>query len=136
MTTMVIAQKYLPENLWSLAEKFDISDMIFENYGELVQLILESKSLAENNEKQTWFDILPIMKSEQIDKLKDILVREKQQLAEIDAKYKQKQEEINQKYQKMFDVNIYHKTQALLESKENEHREKDMEDADNLLAQM
>ena len=70
MTTAI--QQYLPENLWSLAEWFDIPESFLENNASLIQLILESKSLAEHTEKQNWFNLLPIMSQEQIDKLNDI----------------------------------------------------------------
>ena len=38
---------------------------------------MESKSLSEHSEKQNWFNLLPIMSEEQVNKLDDILTREK-----------------------------------------------------------
>ena len=46
-------QQYLPEHLWNLAAEFDIPLVFLENNSSLIQLILESKSLSEHNEKQT-----------------------------------------------------------------------------------
>jgi len=54
----------------------------------LVQLVLESKSLEKIEEKQNRFDLYPLMTDEQIDKLEDILTREKEKLQEIENKYK------------------------------------------------
>ncbi len=53
---------------------------------ELVELILHSESMNDD-ERRYWIDILPAMNPEQVGKLKDILVRERDQLAAIDAKY-------------------------------------------------
>ena len=40
-----------------------------------------------DEERQYWINILPIMTQEQLKNLEDILMNEKQQLAAIDAKY-------------------------------------------------
>lgn len=57
-------------------------------FGEIVELILASESMNED-ERRYWIDILPAMTPEQISKLTDILTRERDQLAAIDAKYSQ-----------------------------------------------
>ena len=55
-------------------------------FGPIVALILESESMNDD-ERRYWIDILPAMNAEQVSKLQDILTREKEQLAAIDAKY-------------------------------------------------
>lgn len=55
-------------------------------HGDIVDLILASESMNDD-ERRYWIDILPVMTPDQIGKLTDILVREKEQLAAIDAKY-------------------------------------------------
>ena len=57
-------------------------------FGAIVDLILASESMNED-ERRYWIDILPAMSPEQIAKLQDILTRERDQLAAIDAKYAQ-----------------------------------------------
>lgn len=57
-------------------------------HGELVDLILKSESMNDD-ERRYWIDILPVMTPDQVGKLRDILVRERDQLAAIDAKYSQ-----------------------------------------------
>ncbi|MDD3897321.1 MAG: hypothetical protein PHU04_05815 [Candidatus Peribacteraceae bacterium] len=53
---------------------------------ELVQLILDSESM-NNEERQYWVNILPVMTPAQVQNLRDILENEKRQLATIDRKY-------------------------------------------------
>jgi hypothetical protein len=107
-----------------------------ENNTPLIQLILESKSLSEHTEKQNWFNLLPIMSQEQIDKLNDILTREKQKLQEINEKYAKKQEEINKKYQQSYNPETYYQNQAKIKEEESKTRDQELVEADNLLTQI
>ena len=125
MTTVSLIEQLLPQNLWQVAKNFDITDEVLSQDPVLIQLILESKSLAGVDEKQNWFNLLEMMNEEQVAKLKDILTREKQKL-----------EEINQKYQQAFNAEAYYRAQAELGAKENQSREKELEEADSLLAQI
>ena len=130
MTNLALIQSKLPENLWGIAQTFTIDDNSLNQYSDLVVLILNSKSLSDNAEKQNWFNLLTIMNEEQILKLKEILTREKEKLEEINQKYAKKQEEINWKYQQIFNQ------QTQLQAKENVNRQQELEEADNLLAQI
>ena len=136
MTTVSLIEQLLPQNLWQVAKNFDIADEVLSQDPVLIQLILESKSLAGVDEKQNWFNLLQMMNDEQVAKLKDILTREKQKLEEINQKYAQKQAEINQKYQQAFNAEAYYRAQAELGAKANQSREKELEEADSLLAQL
>jgi hypothetical protein len=129
-------QQYLPEHLWNLAAEFDIPLVFLENNSSLIQLILESKSLSEHTEKQNWFNLLPIMSQEQVDKLNDILTREKQKLEEINEKYAKKQEEINKKYQQSYNPETYYQNQAKIKEEESKTRDQELVEADNLLTQI
>lgn len=59
---------------------------IAEKFGELVELIKSSRSM-DDNERQYWIDVLPIMSEDQITNLRGILDNEKKQLAEAAAAY-------------------------------------------------
>jgi hypothetical protein len=76
---------------------FTILDEIQIQYGELVELILGSESI-DNNEKQYWFDILPSMTNEQIDRLFNILMTERHQLEELNIKYQEEIKTLNEKH--------------------------------------
>jgi hypothetical protein len=102
-TNPTIIQQFLPESLHALAITFAIPEDFIQRMPDLIQLILESKSLDKNEEKQSWFNLLPLMNNDQIEKLRDILTREKQKLAEIEQKYAAKKEEMSQKFVKKFE---------------------------------
>ncbi len=129
-------KKFLPESLRELASSFSIEDKFIIQNTELIQLVLESRSIAENSEKQYWFNLLPVMSEEQIAKLDDILTREKNKLAEIEQKYQKKQEEIQKRYQETFASPNYQKTQETIQKREEEKREEEMSHAENLLSQI
>lgn len=103
-----------------------------EKYPELTTLILGSESMNDE-ERQYWFDILPIMSIEQIEQLQTILSNEKKQLADIDAKYAKEVSSLS-------DTRALHtlseKRKEQLEkrsSKEREVREEEEKIADDIL---
>jgi len=57
-----------------------------EKFAPILVLIQGSESM-NNEERQYWINILPIMTPEQLKNLEEILSSEKKQLAAIDAKY-------------------------------------------------
>lgn len=65
----------------------NISDYVKKHFPDLIPLILESESMPDH-ERQYWFDMLPVMSAPQIQRLRDILLNEKKQLAALDAEYK------------------------------------------------
>lgn len=132
MANIQLIQQKLPQNLWETAANFDISDSFLENEPDLVVLILNSRSLAKKEEKQSWFNLIPIMNPEQIEKLRDILTRERDKIAEIEAKYEQKKQEIKEKYQTRFDETAYNNKISMIKSSEAEQREKEAAEVENL----
>lgn len=73
--------------------RFEIS----EEFPELVKLVLATESM-DNNEKQYWFDILPSMTDEQVDRLSDILETESRKIQELEAKYRKENEKIDEEH--------------------------------------
>lgn len=135
-TTNQAIQKFLPEHLREVATMFTIPEEFLEKMPDLIQLVLESKSLDKNEEKQSWFNLLPMMNKDQMAKLRDILTREKQKLAEIEKKYTEKKKEMSQKFVKKFEESKYQDKMQSIRSTEQEHREKEHEEADDLLDQI
>ena len=136
MITKEIIQQYLPERLREIALNYDIPQDMAENNWDLVVLVLESKSISEPKEKQSWFDLYSLMNQEQIDKLRDILTREKEKLAEIEAKYQAKQKEIKRKYEETYASGAYQQQQEKIRDNETASREQEAVEADALLDQI
>jgi len=68
------------------ATDLTITDDTQRMFPKLVDMIVASESM-NNEERQYWINILPIMTPEQIQNLHDILTNEKRQLEAIDKKY-------------------------------------------------
>ncbi len=57
-----------------------------QQFPDVIEMILQSESMNDE-ERQYWIDILPIMNAEQMEQLQTILKQEREQLAAIDAKF-------------------------------------------------
>jgi hypothetical protein len=136
MTTQENIIKFLPEHLHAVASNYNIPNTMLESDSDVVVLVLESKSISEAKEKQSWFDLYPLMNQEQIEKLRDILTREKQKLAEIEAKYQAKQEEIKRKYEETYASGAYQQQQDKIRNSEIASRQQEEQEADALLNQI
>lgn len=106
-----------------------------EKFGPILALIQGSESM-NNEERQYWINILPIMTPEQLKNLEDILGSEKKQLAAIDAKYSKemRQAEGNASIASM-EEQIRSKKQKRMES-EAEHMKRENEREEEILAQI
>ena len=118
-----LIQEKLPENLWGMAQTFTIDDNSLNQYSDLVVLILNSKSLSDNTEKQNWFNLLTIMNEEQIPKLKEILTREKEKLEESYTRDKEVLEEFYTKEKENLEK-IYTKEKEKIEEISTREKEK------------
>lgn len=72
-----------------------IPEDLLKKHPDLIALIKGSESMNDE-ERQYWINILPIMTPEQIQNLRDILENERKQLAAIDAKYQTEIEKLGQ----------------------------------------
>lgn len=79
------------------AAKFDIPEMIQKTYPDLVELILQTESMNDE-ERQYWFHMIPIMTGEQVKKLRTILVNERDQLKKLDKEYESELIQMNEKH--------------------------------------
>ena len=133
MANTEMIEKLLPENLRESAKTFDIDEKYLENETKLVVMVLESKSIDTQDEKQNWFNLMPLMNDEQLEKLRGILVKEKTKLKEIEEKYEKKKEEIKDKYLKKRDEDGYSEKVKAMKTKEESVAKQDAEQADDLL---
>jgi len=88
---------WIKKNEKTISSKLQSTDISDYNIPEemksqepcLVYLILQSKSLDNSNEKQSWFDLYPLMNNDQTTQLYSILLKERYKLASINNKYMQ-----------------------------------------------
>lgn len=136
MANMELIQKVLPQELWEKAATFTIPDKFLETMTDLIILVLNSKSMDTQEEKQSWFNLLPMMNDEQIGKLRDILTREKQKLEEIENKYEQKKEDVQNKLVQKWEDSGYQQKIATIKTTEAMVQEKEAAEAEHLLTQI
>ncbi len=63
--------------------------IIRDKFPDLIKLIVETESM-DKEEREYWLSIMPVMTEEQIVKLRNILLNEKEQLYKIDQEYQNK----------------------------------------------
>ncbi len=78
-------------------KKFSMPENVRKNFPDLAQLIEETESMNDD-EREYWFQILPIMTDDQISKFRDILLNEKKQLQKLDKEYEAKLDKLNEKH--------------------------------------
>ena len=66
-------------------------------FPELIKLILNTESM-DDDERQYWFDIIPSMTNEQIDRLFNILDTERKKLEALETKYQKEIKSLNEKH--------------------------------------
>ena len=73
-----------------------VPDEVTAKYPDIVTLIKASESMNDE-ERQYWVNILPVMTPEQVQNLRDILDNERKQLKAIDEKYSKEIQKIDEK---------------------------------------
>lgn len=76
---------------------FYLSEEIQAQYPELIKLILATESM-DDEERQYWFDIMPSMNDNQVDRLFNILETERRKLEELEMKYQEEIKALNEKH--------------------------------------
>lgn len=133
MSDIALLKKYIPEDLLSYASNFDLPEEFLETDSDLIILVLKSKALESDEDKQNWLNLLPVMTEEQIYKLKEILIKEKEKLNEIEEKYTEKKRNIRQKYLLRWQKLGYVEKVKELKEKEEQIKSKEDQEAEDLL---
>lgn len=108
---------------------FNISDEILAQYNELINLVLETESM-DDDERQYWFDIMPSMSAEQIDRLYNILDTERKKLEALEEKYQNEIKGLNEKH--LIEWQEFQMKDSKKKIKDAESKDKD-DDADDVL---
>lgn len=112
-----------------------IPDDIRQKHPEIIELIIHSESMNDE-ERQYWINILPIMTPDQIENLNGILKNEKEQLAAIDQKYSKQIEQMGQEELVRRTETERRGRRTERESAEAQHDAQDEAQAEDLLKQM
>ncbi|MEK7086045.1 MAG: hypothetical protein AAB953_03460 [Patescibacteria group bacterium] len=110
--------------------KYIVPALVREKFPDLIKLIYETESMNEE-EREYWLQIMPIMSEEQIVKFRDILVNEKDQLAKLDKEYDQEMQRIKKAPTPELDETQRKEqlTQIKTDEKANEETEKGEEES-------
>jgi len=117
------------------ASEFDIPKFVVEKYPDLIDLIIDTKSM-DDKERQYWFHILPIMSDAQVNKLVNILTTEKKKLAEIDRQYSSKLNDIQKKRISFWEEQSYKDRMKKLRTNEKSAEQVEAEKEAELLKEL
>ncbi|MBN2087570.1 hypothetical protein JW758_04435 [Candidatus Peregrinibacteria bacterium] len=104
-------------------------------FPELVGMIKQSHSM-DDEERQYWVDVLPIMSDDQIENLRDILENEKKQIEEANKTYQKGMQETTDKVVSEFDAEAYKQKKAIRLKAENANEEEEKEREEALLNEL
>ncbi len=77
--------------------KYSIPETVLKKIPDLIALMLQTESMDEA-EREYWYQILPVMTDDQVNKLRNILVNEKEQLVRLDEEYNNDLKKLNDKH--------------------------------------
>lgn len=96
-----------------------VPPLVQEKFPDLAALILKTQSMSDE-ERNYWFQILPIMTEEQVTRLRTILDDEAKQLQALDQKYQGDLKGLNEKHMSEWDSATAEKARAEREKAESE----------------
>lgn len=83
---------------YEVFQSYSITESAKNENPEIVFLVFNSRTLVSREEKQNWFNLMPMMNEEQLARLYDILEREMLKINAIELKYAAKKKEIRERY--------------------------------------
>lgn len=110
-----------------------IPEQFVSQIPDVIEMILRSTSIEKKEDKQSRFNLLPLMNDDQITRLREILVKEKNKLAEIDAKYSNQKKWIWQNYATKREESDYITKMDVIKKAEAQHNATEHSQADALL---
>lgn len=108
---------------------------IAEQYPDLEELISKTESMTDE-ERTYWFQIMPIMTDEQIQKLRGILIHEKEQLTKLDAEYETELAKLNEKHLLEWKTEEMRQKRKELQQSEQSAEEQEKAAEESLLAKL
>ncbi len=125
------AEQYIKD----VEEKYIVPPLIREKFPDLIKLIFETESMNEE-EREYWLQIMPILTEEQIVKLRDIMVKEKNQLAKLDEEYKNEMARIKGRPPREIDQESVREELARIKEEEKRSMREEEDKASQLLKKL
>lgn len=98
-------------------------------FPDIIRLIQKSQSI-DNDERQYWIDVLPIMNDDQMENLKSILDNEQKELSELDGENNESEKEDVKMFNLEFDKEKYEEKKRLrMEAEQREELAEKQEEA-------
>lgn len=112
-----------------------ISDEVRKKYPDLEDLINQTESMT-TEEREYWFQILPIMTDDQVNRLKNILTEEAEQLAKLDKQYQDELTKLNKKHLEEWDTFEKQQEREARRKEEAAHEEEEAAAEEELLKKL
>ena len=112
-----------------------IPQAVQDKYPELVALLLATESMSKE-EREYWFQILPIMTEEQVERLRIILQEEAAQLKKLDGEYQDELQKLNKKHLEEWDQFERSKERKVLKAEEAKEEKEESQAEAQLLEKL
>lgn len=116
-------------------KQYIVPQVVSDKYPELVELIKKTESMSDD-ERNYWFQILPIMTEEQVTRLKGILQEESSQLSKLDDQYQDQLSKLNQKHLEEWNTFQHKQERVQLQKAEQAEQAKEAQTEEQLLQQL
>ena len=87
------------QQITDMEVQYSIPQSVKDKFPDLVALLIKTESM-NTEEREYWFQVMPVMSDDQIVKLRDILVNERNQLKKIDEEYNQEMSKLGENHKK------------------------------------
>ncbi len=140
-TTPVVDPKVASEfgidadQLADIAKKYTIPESVKNQFPDLVALLIKTESMNDE-ERDYWFQVLPIMNEDQIIKLRTILVNEREQLKKIDTEYDAEMKKLNDVHKNEWNAFEEQQKRIALREAEASHEEQEQQKEEDLLKKL
>ena len=116
-------------------KQYIVPQVVTDKYPDLVELIKKTESMSDD-ERNYWFQILPIMTEEQVTRLKTILQEESSQLSKLDDQYQDELSKLNQKHLEEWNTFQHKQERVALQKAEEAEKSSEAQTQEQLLQQL
>ena len=123
------------EKITELGQKYSIPESVKVKFPDLVALLVKTESMNDE-ERDYWFQVIPIMSEEQTVKLRTILVNEREQLKKIDEEYEGEMQKLGDTHKSDWNAFEAQQKKAAIAHAESQHAENEEHHETDLLKKL